>query len=95
MVGMIGLPKIVRSPKGIEVDLSGRYTARIDTNNISPGEGRFHIHVYKGEIEVAKLNGRGGYIVRHRGRILQKPSQLPKRIRRNLNKLVRHIQKNI
>ncbi len=53
MVRMIGLPKTVRSPKGIEVDLSGRYTARIDTNNISPGEGGFHIHVYKDEIEVS------------------------------------------
>lgn len=84
---MTHLPKIVQSRKGVEVDLSRRYAARIDTSNVSPGEGGFHIHVYKGRSEVAKLNGRGGYVIRHGGRILKKPSQLPKPVRRNINKL--------
>ena len=42
MVGTIDLPQMVRSPKGVAVDLSEGYVARIDINNVSPGEGGFH-----------------------------------------------------
>lgn len=55
------LPSTVRSPKGVQGRLSdSRYSCRIDTNKVAPGEDGFHIHVFRSGKEVAKLNGRGG-----------------------------------
>ncbi len=90
------LPATVRSPKGVQGRLSdSRYSYRIDTNKVARGEGGFHIHVYRGGNEVAKLNGRGGYVVSHKGSKLLKPSQLSKGVRNDLNTLVRHVQKKL
>ncbi|MEW6173813.1 MAG: hypothetical protein AB1510_12245, partial [Bacillota bacterium] len=90
------LPKTIRSAKGVEGKFSnGNYTYRIDTNKVAPGEGGFHIHIYRNGVEVAKVNGRGGYATSHGGRILQKPSELDKTVRNEINRLVTYVQKNL
>jgi len=97
------LPPTVESGKGVRgIFPDSRYTYRIDTNKVAPDEGGFHIHIFlalslsKGnEAEIAKLNGRGGFVKAHKGKTLQKPSQMPRPVLRNINKLLRHVQKNI
>jgi len=90
------LPPTVESGKGIQGNFpDSKYSYRIDTNKIASNEGGFHIHIFQDETEVAKLNGRGGFVKAHKGKILLKPSQLPRHILRNINKLVRYVQKNL
>ncbi|APR85499.1 Rhs family protein [Minicystis rosea] len=87
------LPKIVRSGGGVEGSFREHgYTYRIDTNKVAPGEGGFHIHVYRKGEEVAKLSGKGGYVKMHRGTELAKPSELPRSVRNDINRLVKHVK---
>ena len=90
------LPKTVKSKKGVSGNFSeSGFTYRIDTNKIAPGEGGFHLHVMQKGKEVAKLNGFGGYVKNHKGRTLLKPSQMNKNVRKEINKLIKHVQKNL
>jgi len=89
-------PKTVRSAKGVNGRFTHKgYSYRIDTNNVSTGEGRFHIHVMRNGREVAKINGRGAYAEMHGGKQLSSPSQLPKSVTKEIRTLVRHVNKNI
>ena len=67
----------------------------IDTNKVAPGEGGFHIHVYRKNVEIAKITGRGGYVEMHKNQTLLKPSLMDKTVRREINKLVDHVRKNL
>ena len=90
------LPPAVESGKGVRgIFPDSRYAYRIDTNKVTPDEGGFHIHIFHNEAEIAKLNGRGCFVKAHKGKTLQKPSQMPRPVLRNINKLLRHVQKNI
>jgi Cu/Zn superoxide dismutase len=94
--GALELPKTVRSGRGVTGKLrTDGYSYRIDTNKVAPGEGGFHIHVFRDGKEAAKLSGRGGYVKAHGGKTLLKPSELPKAVRNDLNKLVSHVRKNL
>jgi hypothetical protein len=90
------LPPTVESGKGIwgKFPDSG-YSYRIDTNKVAPDEGGFHLHIFQNETEIAKLNGRGGFVEKHKGKILRKPSELSRPVLRNINKLIRYVQKNL
>ncbi|MDM8523216.1 hypothetical protein QUF80_07585 [Desulfococcaceae bacterium HSG8] len=89
------LPPTVESGKGIRGDFpDSSYRYRIDTNKVAPGEGGFHLHIFQSDMEIAKVNGRGGFVKTHKGNILRKPSQLPRPVLRNINKLIRYVQKN-
>ena len=90
------LPKIVKSAKGVEGTFSVKgYKYRIDTNKVAPGEGGFHIHIYRDGKEVAKLNGKGGWVSSHGVNTLLKPSQINKTVRSEINKLVKHTRKKL
>ncbi|RLC09225.1 MAG: hypothetical protein DRI57_22525 [Deltaproteobacteria bacterium] len=91
------LPSVVSSAKGVEGKFTGsKYSYRIDTNKIARGEGGFHIHIFrKNEGEIAKLTGTGRFVKFHKGKVLLKPSQIPPQLRRDINKLIRHVQKNL
>jgi hypothetical protein len=90
------LPKIVKSAKGVTGYFRRKgFSYRIDTNKVAPGEGGFHLHVYRGKDEIAKINGKGGWVKRHEGNILHKPSQVSKDIRQDINRLVRHTKKKL
>ncbi|MBM9614519.1 hypothetical protein JWJ90_09475 [Desulfobulbus rhabdoformis] len=90
------LPKIVKSAKGVTgLFRNIKYNYRIDTNKVAPGEGGFHVHVYKGKDEIAKLNGKGGWVKTHEGKELLKPSQVPKDVKQDLNRLIKHTKKNL
>jgi len=92
----IKLPKVVKSAKGVEGDFSVKgYDYRIDTNKVAPGEGGFHIHIFRDGDEIAKVNGRGGFVANHKGENLLRPSQLNKTVRNELNKLINYVQKNV
>ena len=68
---------------------------RIDTNKVAPREGSFHIHIYRGKKEIAKVSGRGAYTEAYKGKTLLKPSQMNKTVRKKINKLVKYVQKNL
>ena len=88
------LPKTVKSAKGVEGDFSvNGYSYRIDTNKVAPGEGGFHLHIYRGNEEIAKITGRGGYVESHKGKALLSPSEMNKIVKKEINKLVTYIQK--
>jgi len=89
------LPKTVRSASGVAGNFSIKgYSFRIDTNRISANEG-FHIHIYKGRTEIAKVTARGGWLPMHGGKPLPaKPSTVPSIIRQEINKLVKHVNRN-
>jgi RHS repeat-associated protein len=90
------LPNVVRAAGGVEGNFSLKdYTYRIDTNKVAPGEGGFHIHVYQGDKEIAKVNGRGGFVEMHSKEILLKPSELKKSVRNELNKLIKYTKGKI
>jgi len=90
------LPKTVKSGKGIEGGFSvNGFRYRIDTNKVAPGEGGFHLHIYKDGVEVAKVNGKGGYVKAHKGETLLKPSEINKTVRNEINKLVKYIQRKL
>ena len=89
-------PATVRSASGVKGDFSKKgWEYRIDTNNISQGEGGFHIHVYQKGKEVAKVTGKGKYVKRHGGEILKKPTEIDKIVRKEIRTLVRHAQRNL
>lgn len=56
------------------------------------GEGGFHIHIFRDATEIAKVTGRGGYCVSHRGRTLLRPSEIDKTVRNEINKLVDYVR---
>jgi RHS repeat-associated protein len=88
------LPSTVKSAKGVSGVLRNtKFNYRIDTNKVVPGEGGFHIHLYRGKTEVAKISGKGGWVKRHEGNLLHKPSQVSKDIRQDINRLVKHTKK--
>ena len=90
------LPKTVKSPKGVEGEFSVKgYKYRIDTNKVAPGEGGFHVHIFRDGDEIAKLNGRGGYVPSHGGNKLLKPSEINKTVRSEINKLIDYIKKTL
>lgn len=96
------LPATVQSAKGVSGRFSvKKYAYRIDTNKSGlAGKEQFHIHVTrqgkKRPIEVAKINERGGFTPSHgRRSTLVKASVLPKQVRKEINRLVRHVQKNL
>ncbi len=65
------LPSVVKSAKGVIGAFRRKgYSYRIDTNKVAPGEGGFHLHVYKGKDEIAKINGKGGWVKTHNGKQL-------------------------
>jgi RHS repeat-associated protein len=89
-------PKTVKSAKGVKGTFSEKpYNFRIDTNKITEGEGGFHIHIYRGKEEVAKVMGTGVYSAAHKGKKLRKPSELPKSVTREIRKLVRNTQSKL
>lgn len=88
------LPGTVKSGKGVEGKFSiAGFTFRIDTNKVAPGEGGFHLHIYRKNQEIAKITGRGGYVETHKGKTLLSPSQMDKTVRKEINKLVNHVKK--
>lgn len=89
------LPKTVRSPSGVQGNFTYKgYSYRIDTNRITPEE-KFHIHVYKGRSEIAKITAKGGWLPMHGGKPLPaKPSTVPKILKQEINQLVRHVNRN-
>ena len=90
------LPDTVRSAKGIEGKFTeSGYTYRIDTNKVAPGEGGFHVHIYRKFKEIAKVTGRGGYVKTHKNRTLLKPSEMNRTVRREINRLVTHVRKKL
>ena len=90
------LPGIVKSGKGVEGEFSKNgYRYRIDTNKVAPGEGGFHIHIYRKNKEIAKITGRGGYVKMHKGKFLLSPSQMDKTVRKEINKLVGYVRKKL
>jgi hypothetical protein len=93
---LFSLPETVRSPSGVAGNFSLKgYSYRIDTNRISPQE-MFHIHVYKGKKEIAKITANGGWLPMHGGKPLPaKPSSVPKTLRVEINKLVKHVDANL
>ena len=60
----------------------------IDTNKVAPGEGGFHVHIYRDGHEIAKINGFGGWVKNHKGNELLKPSEVAKDVRNEINKLI-------
>jgi hypothetical protein len=89
-------PDTVRSPKRVEGEFSRKgYSYGIDTEDVVPEEGGFHLHVYQNSREVAKVTGNGGFVKRHGGKLLQKPTQLPKIVRKEIRALVKHVRKNL
>ena len=42
-----------------------------------------------------KINGKGGWVKTHNGRPLQKPSQIHKDIRQDVNKIINHTKKKL
>ena len=90
------LPQTVRSGAGVTGKFRNKdFSYRIDTNKVAPGEGGFHIHIFRGGKEVAKTTGRGGFVKSHSGQTLLKPSQLPKDVRNDINRLVEHVRRNL
>lgn len=90
------LPNTVKANKGVTGNFSVKgYTYRIDTNKTAPGEGGFHIHIYRSGKEVAKVSGTGSWVKNHRGNTLLKPSEIDKTIRSDINRLIRHVQKRL
>ncbi len=70
--------------------LPNGWTYRIDTKGVHPNAGGFHIHIYSGSTEVAKVNGKGAWDKAHRGNNkLMRPSEVPKRVRNRINRIVR------
>ena len=56
------LPITVKLEKGVEGKFSKKgYEYGIDTYKVAPGEGGFHIHIYKKNKQIAKITGRGVY----------------------------------
>lgn len=69
---------------------------RIDTNKVAQGEGGFHIHIFrKDKGEIAKISGTGRFVKSHKRRELLKPSQIHPQLRKDINRLIRHIQKKL
>jgi uncharacterized protein RhaS with RHS repeats len=90
------LPSIYRRAAGVEGKFSDcRYRYRLDTNKVASGEGGFHVHVYCDEEEVAKISGKGRWAKQHGGRKLLKPSQAPRDLRRDVNRLIRNAIKHL
>jgi hypothetical protein len=51
--------------------------------------------IYKGKNEIAKINGKGGWVKTHNGKQLQKPSHVHKDIRQDINKIIKHTKKEM
>jgi hypothetical protein len=69
------------------------YTFRIDTNRITPDE-KFHVHIYKGRTEIAKITANGGWLPMHGGRPLpERPTTVPSQLRTEINELIKHINR--
>jgi hypothetical protein len=89
-------PNTVRAAGGVEGNFrKNGWTYRIDTNRVQPGEGGFHVHVYQNGAEVAKITGNGKYVKTHSNATLKKPSEIPKAVRNDINRLVEHSQKKL
>ena len=70
------------------VNLDSGYRLAVDDFN-ERGASSFQIHVYdKRGKEVAVINSKGNYQVRHRNNNLSKPSQIPTEVRRDIRKTV-------
>ena len=84
------LPKGVKSAKGVAGQLSNKWKYRIDTNNIQPAEGGFHVHIYnnRGD-EVAKVSGNGTWAKSHMGRNLYGRHEIPTQAASEIDRLVR------
>ena len=64
------------------IDLGGGYKGRVDVMGRPGGQTGGHIHIFDSTgKEVAKINEKGGYATRHKGKALKKPSELPKSVR--------------
>jgi hypothetical protein len=86
----------LRSPKGVSGKFSNGWQYRVDTHKVLPDEGGFHIHVYKPHpknnrpVEVAKINGHGGWEKTHgSNQRLMRPTEVPKSVKYEINRLVR------
>ncbi|MCY3016278.1 MAG: polymorphic toxin-type HINT domain-containing protein [Planctomycetota bacterium] len=93
------LPKTWKSAKGVSGTFSdGRHTFRIDTNNLSRGDG-FHVHIYSPrgkEIAVVQGDGTNGiWRTSHRGKPLSKPSQVSAELRTDIRRLLRNALNNL
>lgn len=53
-----------------------------------PGEGGFHIHIYRNGTEVAKVSGTGNWAYSHRGKTLLKLSEINKTVKTEVNRLI-------
>ena len=90
------LPSSVKSGAGVEGDFTRKgFSFRIDTNKVAPGEGGFHVHIYRDGHEIAKINGFGGWVKNHKGNELLKPSEVAKDVRNEINKLINYVMKHI
>ncbi|RLC16896.1 MAG: hypothetical protein DRI57_10555 [Deltaproteobacteria bacterium] len=91
------MPSVVKSAKGVEGQFTDpRYSYRIDTNKVAQGEGGFHIHIFREDkCEIAKVSGTGRFVKSHKRKALLKPSQIHPQLRRDINRLIRHVRKNL
>jgi len=71
------------------VDLGNGYIGGVDTQAGPNGTTRKHIHVYRNGVEVAKVTQEGKWMTQHNGRVLLKPSQMPRPVRNAINSAVR------
>ncbi|MBF0227905.1 MAG: hypothetical protein HQK76_20865 [Desulfobacterales bacterium] len=95
-VSTFALPNIYKKAAGVEGKFSDiRYSYRLDTNKVAFGEGGFHVHVYFKGNEVAKVSGNGKWVKQHGGNTMLKPSEAPRPLRTDVNRLIRNAQKHI
>jgi RHS repeat-associated protein len=68
------------------IDIAADHRVRIDVS--TPDEGGFHMHVYDADgVEVARVNGRGGFSDSHGGAPLSRPCDLPRAVRNDINRI--------
>lgn len=71
------------------------FNYRVDTNKVAPGEGGFHIHVYNGRKEVAKISGQGNWVKQHGGKTLLKPTEVLEQVRGELRRIAKRTRKEL
>ncbi len=82
----IGLPRFKK------IVLSCDYYGRWDFMPRPGGAMGGHMHVFdKTGKEVAKVNERGGWAESHKGKSLQKPSEVPSSVRNRINRVISRI----
>lgn len=88
-------PTKLPTTKRLSGRFDGNYAFHIDTKDVQEAEDKFHIHIHdpKGK-EIAKIDGFGRWI-NHRGQTLARPSEVPRWLRAQINRLVRWAAKEM